>query len=172
MAKRVDRVIIKTLNLDVPPDGNSVKFNINPNSVSIDQASLSSLRKTRKGYVKSYFGEGAFTLSFNGTVVFKLADNENNSMEIKETPGWRWFQRFSQFIRKNQSALFQLHYLGTPIALSVDDPVFVGDCSPVRFSQDANNPYAINYSFVFTGVLYKDVEDLSLFNQGTTQVDI
>lgn len=168
MAKRVDRVIIKT-NLDVPDKDKSVKFNINPNSVSIDQASLSNLRKTRKGYVKSYFGEGAFTLSFNGTVVFKLADNENNSMEIKETPGWGWFQRFAQFIRKNQNGLFQLFYLGTPIMLSEEDPVFTGDCSPIRFSQDANNPYAINYSFTFTGVLNDSIEN-GLPDSDTTTV--
>jgi len=160
MTKKPDKIQIKTLNKDVvPKDKTFVSFQINPASVSIDQASLSSLRKTRKGYVKTYFGEGAFTLSFNGTVVFKLADNKNNSVDIKDTPGWKWFQKFSQFIRKNMNALFQLHYVGTPLMLSKENPVFVGDCSPVRFSQDANNPYAINYSFTFTGVLQADKED-------------
>lgn len=172
-----DRIILKTTAKDENISNNlkQVAFRINPSSLSIDQASLSSLRKTRSGYLKTYQGEGAFTLNFSGVVGVLPPRAENSSgtpLTVQDCPGWKWFQMFAQFVRKNQAYLFQLNYVGAPVMLDITDPVFVGDCSPIRFSQDANNPAAISYSFSFTGILRADTFRTDLQNIEAVQVDL
>ena len=179
-----DRIIIRTRNPDaygkdsVTGGIEEIQFRVNPSSVSINQNTLTSMRKARLGYVRTYHGEGLFSLSFAGIVnihpslsvidLSNLSDEELAEAltfsDIKKSSGWRWFQRFSKFVRVCQPFLFELHYLGTPLMLSQDNPVFVGECSPVKFSQDAENPFSISYSFTFQGVLLSDDIDIN-YNQ-------
>jgi len=181
----VDRVIIRTRNpeatsMDSPTSGISeVKFRVNPASVSIDQGSLSTLKKARYGFVRTYFGEGLFNLGFSGVVNIHPSSSDlvlqdptaslkrdlNKAIEegrgmtidqVKNSSGWRWFQKFAKFVRAYQPSLFELHYLGTPLLLSQENPVFVGECSPVKYTQNSDSPFTLSYSFTFIGILQTD----------------
>lgn len=162
-----DRVIIRTKNPDPEnPDGKEVVFKINPSGLSVTQSDLSTLKKTRGGFVKVYMGDGSFNLSFSGVVPL-LPDIAHsidvNTVNLKDCPMWKWFENFSQFVRKNKAYLFELHYFGTPVMLSKSNPVFIGDCSPVSFNLSSEAHLVINYSFTFTGILSEDTFDLDLY---------
>jgi len=188
----VDRIVIRTRNPDAYfPDSFSdsfeeVQFRVNPTSVSISQNTLTSMRKARLGYVRTYHGEGLFSLSFAGIVnihpslsaldLSELSEEELAKAltfsDIKKSSGWQWFQKFAKFVRASQPFLFELHYLGTPLMLSQDSPVFVGECSPVKFSQDAENPFSVSYSFTFQGVLLVDDVDLNYSQNISSQLKV
>lgn len=183
-----DRIIIRTRNtqatsLDSPTSGIAqVKFRINPASVSIDQGALSSLKKARFGFVRTYFGEGLFNLGFSGVVNIHPSSRDlilqdptaplSRELEeavaqgkgmtynqVQNSSGWRWFQSFANFVRAYQSDLFELHYFGTPLMLSQKNPIFVGECSPVKYTQSSESPFALSYSFNFNGILLSDETD-------------
>lgn len=176
-----DRIILRTRNPNalqsqsVTGGIDQVRFRVNPSSVAVSQSSLSSIRKAQLGYIKTYQGEGLFNLKFNGVVNVHPTESDLNDLEtfseeipnhvsfeiVKKSSGWSWFQLFSKFVRVSQPFLFELHYLGTPLMLSQENPVFVGDCDPVSFGQDSESPFGISYSFIFNGVLLSDDVDLN-----------
>lgn len=156
-----DKIIISTENPEYV--GEPVKFTINPSHLSVSQQIHKTFRKARKGHVKSFIGNGAIVLTFNGSI--PLNPNVNNitgdaSTNLKESVGWRWFEKFEQFARSNQAFLFKLQYLGTPIQINRNNPEFIGDLDIPTYERDADNHMIINYSFVFTCELVNDDPEL------------
>jgi len=148
--------------------GRNLTFYINPESMQVGQQNLSKLERTQNGYVKIGFGRGLITLNFAGkmpiffegfgdkTETYDAAqfDVENFSA-LQESPGWVWFSEFSDFVRNNAKYPFYIGFYGIVAQISSGNiyPVLKGDLTPPAYSQDANNPYMLNYNFSFNGVL-------------------
>lgn len=145
----------------------NLSFYINPNAMQVGQQNISKLERVENGYVKIGFGDGLITVTFNGQMpIFfegfersrsydpKQFDVENYAA-LQESPGWVWFQEFSTFVRLNAKFPFYLGFYGVVAQISTGNiyPVLKGDLTPPAYSQDAQNPFLLNYNFTFTGVL-------------------
>lgn len=152
-----------------------VQFRINPESVQVSQQNISKLERVEGGYVKIGFDSGLITIAFSGKMPLFFGKNSPSSSynprqnfanagddfasvvsasEMLETsPSWRWFQEFSDFVRGNVKYPFYLSYYGIITQLGGVAPVLKGDITAPAYSQDAQNPFMINYNFSFSGVL-------------------
>lgn len=142
------RIIISTEN--PLSDKGPIQFNINPSNVSISQPAFKAIKKARRGFIKTYVGNGLITLSFSGTLSL------NTEEDLKLSKGWVFFEKFAEFVRYNQGFLFRLNNVNTPIQIpgfTGENPSFVGDLDVPSYEQDAEEPWKLNYSFVFTGSL-------------------
>jgi len=153
-----------------------VQFRVNPESVQISQQNLSKLERVEGGYVKIAFDSGLITVAFTGKIplyfksgsqsaynpllAFPGAQDEFDPMAntaasqmLETSPSWRWFQEFSDFVRGNNKYPFYLSYYGIVTQMDGVNPVLKGDITPPAYSQDALNPFMLNYNFTFSGVL-------------------
>jgi len=173
-----DRIIITTENPEYV--GDPIKFKINPKHLNVSQQIHKTYRKTRKGHVKGFVGNGAIVLSFMGSVTLNPRVNntpdKTDSVDMRESAGWKWFETFAQFARSNQAYLFRLQYLGSPMQINTLNPEFIGDLDIPTFDLDADNHLMLNYSFTFTCELLSEYlpENLGItdFSTSTSEVVI
>lgn len=165
-----DRIIIYTENPQY--DGEPIEFYINPSHATLSQQIYKTFKKMRKGFTKSYVGNGPVAITFSGSVpcnpntdygIATLATVRDDN--VKNSLGWQWFQYLEHFIRENQGYLFRMKYLGTPIQFSVENPVFVGDFDIPSYDQDAENPFMISYSLTFSGDIVNNETGDAVINQ-------
>lgn len=148
--------------------GRNLTFYINPESMQVGQQTLSKMERTQNGYIKIAFGEGLITLNFSGKMpiffegfgatkdTYDAAQFDvENYAALQESPGWVWFSEFSDFVRRNTRFPFYIGFYGIVAQISSGNvyPVLKGDLTPPAYSQNAENPYLLNYNFSFSGVL-------------------
>lgn len=164
--------------------GKNLTFYINPESLQVGQQNLSKIERTQNGYAKIGFGEGLISLNFAGKMpiffegfgdvknTYDAAQFETeNFSALQESPGWVWFSEFSDFVRRNAKYPFYIGFYGIVAQISSGNvyPVLKGDLTPPAYSQNADNPFLLNYNFTFSGVLVDErINTLKSMNRSTS----
>lgn len=157
----------------IKPPYDLIRFKVNPETVQVSQQNISKLERVESGYVKIAFDSGLITVAFSGKMPLYFSAGSRNiygdpfagtddefatsiasaSDMLEQSPSWRWFQEFSDFVRNNNKYPFYLSYYGLVAQSFGVNPVLKGDMQPPAYSQDAMNPFMLNYNFTFNGVL-------------------
>ena len=140
--------------------GFALSFFINPSSVNIQPTTITQMEKVAGGYQKVGFGTGLISLAFSGTIPLYNKNNRNNktySGDIRTTRGYRWFAELSDFVLQNSDYPFFLIYHSYATELAFNFPVLKGDITPPSYSQSAEDPWKLDYSFDFQGILMPNI---------------
>lgn len=146
---------------------NTIQFTvINPNSVTITPNTIESVERVQGGFVKVGFGEGLLTMIFSASLPIYTKDAKGNKVyggDYRKSEGWLWLGALDAFVRANCLYPFSVMYHGSP-AQFLEIPSYNEDTSEYStyilkgtitrpaYSQDADNPRLIKFSFNFSGI--------------------
>lgn len=146
---------------------NTIKFTIiNPNSVTVNPTTIESVERVQGGFVKVGFGEGLLTMVFSASLPIYTKDTKGNKVyggDYRKSEGWLWLGALDAFVRANCLYPFSVMYHGTP-AQFLEIPsyseqtseystyILKGTITRPVYSQDAENPRLIKFSFNFSGI--------------------
>ena len=156
---------------------NTLKFTVrNPNAVTVNPTIIEVIERVQGGFVKLGFGQGLTTLTFNATMPAYRIDAKGNKVyegDYRQSEGWLWLGAFDAFVLENCEYPFALMYHGTPSQFleipsynagtaSYNTYILKGTCSRPAYSQDANDPRMIKFSFNFSGISIQQAGKQSL----------
>jgi len=119
------------------------KFRINPESLDVKKAKLSSTVLTQAGHERAYFGNDLTRLSYRGsTGRMWLPQEFINSyyFDIRLSPVYQKFEQFKVWYESLNRDIMLLDHHGT---------LYKGICSDFSYNENASDPWKITYSFTF-----------------------
>lgn len=168
MSEKLDRIEISVIPSGVPNlnDPGPIEFHINPNSCAISRQHYEGFQKTRSSFAKVFVGLGCYVLSFNGVLSLNpffesrgfdgsaVGGDPKSVDDVRNSPAYKWMQRFISYVDNYAPYLFRLRYFGMPLDMSeLKDPVFIGTMTTPAMNRNADQPMLLSYSFSFSGVL-------------------
>lgn len=129
-------------------------FRINPNKLSVTHEKQERYQQTKWGWERQYWGNALSTFRYSGTSgVFRqdagagpvFSFGAAPSFDIRTSLAWQKFKEFEDFYRRTGSTNIFMYFIDYPHE-------WEGSLSEFSFERSATSPFALDYSFRFTGL--------------------
>jgi hypothetical protein len=165
--------VVKFLEDFIKSDG-FYRFHINPNNLKVSKGKITAKVLTKAGYERSYQGNDLTVLNYSGTTgYFKVPDAflAAGIDDVRLSFLWQKFRRLERFFEKEDGDLWLIYKLR----------IYKGSMTKFDYTEDAEQPWHIRYSFTFEALtdtpmgedrLGKNIIDLASLDSITNELGV